>query len=349
MLAVTDNISSKLIGKHSSLGAIVVSVLCNNKEITICLLYVPPDANQSHHETLLEYLSSLSCHDHLLILDVNLPDVDWENYQGYSDFSSQFSDKSFELNLEQLVDKPTHISGNILDVVLANFVINQPTVSDAHLQGLPSDHFIINFSVPTSSHTVEQKASYVAYDYSRADWDSMYNSMMNHNFHEYCHLSDVEEVWATLKHILQAAIQAFVPQFLVKKKQHPNWFTPTIKHRLNCIHSLRRKYKKNPSSNLKLKLQAEEDNLQAFIVEAKSDYESNLISNYASGNHGFIYKYISSLSKSYCLPLQMHLGTDTATCDQDKARLFNSYFYSVFNDKDLTNDSLTATNETSTI
>ena len=43
----------------------------------------------------------------------------------------------------------------------------------------------------------------------------------------------------------------------------------------------------------------------------------------------------------------MHLGTDTATCDQDKARLFNSYFYSVFNDKDLTNDSLTTTNETS--
>ena len=68
MLAVKDNITSKLIGKHSSLEAIVVSVLCNNKDITICLLYVPPDANQSHHETLLEYLSSLSCHDHLLIL-----------------------------------------------------------------------------------------------------------------------------------------------------------------------------------------------------------------------------------------------------------------------------------------
>ena len=249
--------------------------------------------------------------------------------------------------MEQLVDKPTHINGNILDVVLANFVINQPTVSDAHPQGLLSDHFIVNFSVPTSSHTVEQKASYVAYDYSRADWDGMYNSMMNHKFHEYYHLSEVEEVWATLKHILQTAIQAFVPQFLVKKKQHPKWFTPTIKHRLNCIHSLRRKYKKNPSNNLKLKLQAEEDNLQALIVEAKSDYESNLISNYASGNNSLIYKYISSLSKSDCLPSQMHLGTDTATCDQDKARLFNSYFYSVFNDKDLTNDSLTTTNETS--
>ena len=141
------------------------------------------------------------------------------------------------MNLEQLVDKPTHINGNILDVVLKNFLISQPTVSDAHPQGLSSDHFSVTFSVPTSTHTVEQKASYAAYDYSRADWEGMYNSLMNHNFHKYYHLSDVEEVWTTLKHILQTAIEAFVPQFLVKKKQHPKWFTSTIKHRLKGIHS----------------------------------------------------------------------------------------------------------------
>ena len=130
------------------------------------------------------YLVMIIC-SYYYIGDVNLPDVGWENYQGHSEFSSQFCDKIFELYLEQLVDKPTHINGNILDVILANFVIHQPTISDAHPQGLSSDHFVINFSVPTSSHTVEQKASYVAYDNSRADWDGMYNSMMNHNFHEY--------------------------------------------------------------------------------------------------------------------------------------------------------------------
>jgi len=29
----------------------------------------------------------------------------------------------------------------------------------------------------------------------------------------------------------------------------------------------------------------------------------------------------------------MYLGADTATCDQDKARLFNKFFFSVFNNK----------------
>jgi len=188
-----------------------------------------------------------------------------------------------------------------------------------------------------------QKASYTAYDYSRADWEGMYNALMNHNFHHFYLLSDVEEVWATLKHILQTTIQAFVPQFLVKKKQHPKWFTPAIKHRLNCVHSLRKKCKKKPSDNLKLKLQAEEDNLQVLITEAKSEYEAKLINNY-SANNNLIYKYISSLSKIDGFPPQMHLGTDTATCDQDKAELFNSYFYSVFNDKESTNESWTNSN-----
>ena len=100
----------------------------------------------------------------------------------------------FELNLEQLVDKPTHINGNILDVILTNFFTSQLTISDVHPQSLPSGYFIINFSVPTSSHVVEQKASYAAYDYSRADWEGMYNSLMGYNFHEYYQLSDVEEV-----------------------------------------------------------------------------------------------------------------------------------------------------------
>jgi len=43
----------------------------------------------------------------------------------------------------------------------------------------------------------------------------------------------------------------------------------------------------------------------------------------------------------------MHLDADTATCDEDKVRLLNNYFYSVFNDKESTNDSLTTSKNAS--
>jgi len=78
---------------------------------------------------------------------VNLPDVDWENYQGHTEFSSHFCDKIFELNLEQTINKPTYIGGHILDVVLAKFSINWPIVLECHPQGLSSDHYIQHTSI----------------------------------------------------------------------------------------------------------------------------------------------------------------------------------------------------------
>jgi len=79
-------------------------------DIAICLLYVPPDASQSHHETLLEYLTTLSCYDHLLTLeDINLPDVDWENYQGYTYTRTDLPLNSVTrfLNKTWLINQPT--------------------------------------------------------------------------------------------------------------------------------------------------------------------------------------------------------------------------------------------------
>jgi len=90
----------------------------------------------------------------------------WENYQGHTEFSSHFCDRIFELNLKQVVNKPTHISGNILDIVLTKFSINQ---SEFNSHGLSSDHFIINCSISTPFHTAEQKASYTAYNYSKTN------------------------------------------------------------------------------------------------------------------------------------------------------------------------------------
>ena len=130
-------------------------------------MYIPPDADQVYHFILLTHLCTLSSHDHLMILgDDNLP-----NKIGQSDFSCHFCDMIFDLNLEQSVDKPTHIKGNILDVILTNFYIDQPTVLDSYPPGLTSDHFIVTFNVSKRANTVEPHVSYVTSEYSKADWD----------------------------------------------------------------------------------------------------------------------------------------------------------------------------------
>ena len=332
MLAIDNNITSRLIECHNILEAITVLVSLYSKEIVICLLYIPPDADQVYHSILLTYLFTLSSYDHLMILgDFNLHDIDWDNYQGQSDFSCHFCDMMFDMNLEQSVNKPTHIKGNILDVILTNFDIDQPTVLDSCPPGLSSDHFMVTFNVSKWANTVEPHVSYLTYDYYKADWEGLYAFVQHYNFDDEYYKSDnIEIVWNILKEILKDAIDNFVPQFTIRKKQYPKWFTPTIKHHLNCVHSLRRKYKKHPTNNNKHKLQDAENELQLLMAEAKSNFESNLIHNFANRNNHLIFKYISSLTKSEYFPRCMYLGSDEATCDESKASLFNNYFYSVF-------------------
>ena len=54
----------------------------------------------------------------------------------------------------------------------------------------------------------------------------------------------VEEVWSVLKLILNEAMPLFIPKVVIRKKQLPVWFTPSLRHMRKC---LKRKFKRNPS------------------------------------------------------------------------------------------------------
>ena len=50
-----------------------------------------------------------------------------------------------------------------------------------------------------------------------------------------------QETWSQLLQAIDSAVDLFVPKVYLKSKQHPKWFTPALKHELNCIYTLRRK------------------------------------------------------------------------------------------------------------
>ena len=95
---------------------------------------------------IMNYLTNLaSSTDHVIIVgDFNLPDIKWSSLNGTS--TNSFCDFIFDCNLNQLVDCPTHIKGNILDIVLSNtnFIQN---VSVEPSQLVTSDHFIVSFII----------------------------------------------------------------------------------------------------------------------------------------------------------------------------------------------------------
>ena len=110
----------------------------------------------------------------------------------------------------------------------------------------------------------------------------------------------------------------------------PKYFTSNIKHQINCIRTLRKKKVRFPTNyNTNCLLEAELC-LSKDIAQAKSNYESKLIQDFASHNQPKIYRYIRNLRKSDSLPPSVSYDNNVASEDHARALLFNTFFYPVF-------------------
>ena len=152
------------------------------------------------------------------------------------------------------------------------------------------------------------------------------NSDINH-----CFLScDVDHVWSSIKLIIQQAMDLFIPKVKLRSHQFPKWFTPDIRHHLNCLPTLRRKCITHPTAHNLSKLLLLESNLDADISSAKSRYETDLIFEFANSNCNKMFKYIRGISGHSSIPPSVELCSAFATSDLDKASLFNKYLFSIF-------------------
>ena len=78
----------------------------------------------------------------ILVGDLNLPKIDWNNYSGNVTLEQDFLNTFAENSLLQRIDVPTHRHGNTLDLLLTllpNFVENIVVRKDTLL--CKSDHF----------------------------------------------------------------------------------------------------------------------------------------------------------------------------------------------------------------
>ena len=111
----------------------------------------------------------------------------------------------------------------------------------------------------------------------------------------------------------------------------PAGSTPELRHLSKCLHTLRKKVSKKPTSYLRNKLELQTSALSDKIQSAKSLYESQLVTNCAGNCNSKIYDYIRSLSNNCSIPSTVFFNSASATTDLEKANLFNSFFHSVYN------------------
>lgn len=118
LVAVSDSIQSAIITTPSKLEVVAVSITLQ-EVVTFCVTYVPPSASIEYIEQLCSLVLSLSSLSGTLIVvgDFNYADIDWSTLSGSCQGSNHFCECVFECNL---VRNPTHIKGNVLDLVLTS-------------------------------------------------------------------------------------------------------------------------------------------------------------------------------------------------------------------------------------
>ena len=120
LIAVSNNTPSNLFNISNTVELITIELIINPSTI-LCCLYIPPNNSKDYYDETLQYLRSLPSNMDLILLgDLNAPDINWLSMVGYSHFTSDLCNELFNMNLTQLVSKPTHIHGNILDIIATN-------------------------------------------------------------------------------------------------------------------------------------------------------------------------------------------------------------------------------------
>ena len=178
----------------------------------------------------------------------------------------------------QCISQPTHIKGNILDLILTNSADIVSNVSVLRLPWSTSDHYSISFSllVGPSSRFCSSSTSFL--NYSQVDYRSMCDFLLDWDF-SVCFLSlDVEFIWSEIKSAILEVINRFVPTATIPKRHYhlPGWFDGSLCHNLKRVRTFRRKCISHPTPTPLQNLACLESDLKDNIAIAESTYVSTL-------------------------------------------------------------------------
>ena len=294
LIAINKLMYSSLIFSPLDLEVVSVRIGTSN-EFVICCVYIPPDSNASYVSSMVNYLTEIvsSFTKCIFVGDFNFPDIDWSSLIGISTSSNYFCEFVFDCNLTQHVSEPTHVKGNILDLVLTSpdVAIDQLSINNSPFIANFSDHFSISFTPLCSiSFAGNSKPGYV-FDFSKANFNSICNFLLDSDFSVLLNSKDIEYIWFVIKSFIFESMSLFVPKIFVRHHQDPKWFNSEIRHHLKYLRSMRKKYKSHPTLHRREKIQYSENCLQNKIEQAKVAYETKLIGSHQSRASPAIYSY----------------------------------------------------------
>ena len=185
-----------------------------------------------------------------LIGDLNLRTINWESNSCTNRTEQMFLDEFIHLGLLQCIKSPTHVKGNILDVLLTN--------SENHINILTSnvmcksDHFAISFALKLKFKR-KKPLEIKTYNYKRANWEALNRDLSNINWLLVLDSQEPDIAWSNFKQVLNYLLQIHIPRITIKSNFQPPWFDSECYVKCREKERLHRKYKSTKSISDELK------------------------------------------------------------------------------------------------
>ena len=295
--------------------------------------YPPPNCDASYQQHLITSLHNLPTdHDVIITGDFNSPDNCWYSLSAQQPFSKELCDLFFSLNLQQLVNSPSHMCGNTLDIVATNSpdTLHNVKVDDQNKFCI-SDHDVITFDVATRAMPIRSTETRRVKLYSRADFLSLDNSIAdNLNLSSLQILpTTTDSLWTSIKSAIMPACQLHAPQITISSKQLPKWFNSETRHLLKQIHTLKRSEKRRSTMTKLQKISRMKNELTSELITAQLCYEDHLIQCFSSKPKK-LFRYLQSVSVSKHSTSHLVVNSSPVTDPIKQAKRFKDYFHSTF-------------------
>ena len=307
----------------------------NGKKLVICTCYRVGTLGDANCNEITSYLQKLKERRDLsnlvMIGDFNFPSIDWDNYHSNISVDQNFLELFSNIGLAQLIDKPTHIAGNILDLLLTDntsIIADIKVDSDWHI--CKSNHYPITFRIKHRADKLKAKKRAI-YNFKKANWDLINKELLQIQWKDLLNLegNNIEVSWNIFKFHLFSVIDRNIPKIKISNANQQPWFDSETFNLCRRKEWFRAKYKEsgNPDHYAKFSdcrrdfKKLTEKKMQDNILT--DDSQSDLITKK-------FWSHVQSKSKSSRIPETVHLCNTYRSEPNEQAELFNEYFYNQF-------------------
>ena len=308
-------------------------LISNNasETLTFTVIYRSPNSSKQNTEKLCDIINSLSGEKNIIIGDFNFPHIDWTH--NLADSKGRLFLETIESNfLHQMVDFPTHVRGNILDLVIVNNpadVINLEDVGNIS----NSDHstLIIEIMFNNDCCYSNQEVS----DWSKANYPGLEQYLKDIDWSSTFSSLNTQQCWNFFKETISQGVELFVPKVRRIDKNKPIWMTKNVLKLIRRKLQLWKAYKNNRTNDNFDKFKVAEKQAKKAVRSAKRSFEKKLSRN---GNRKPFDSYVRNKTKARTGigPLKKTCGT-VVSDNKEMATLLNNTFCSVFTTENLNN------------